>query len=106
MFYDLVLTSPPYYKIEEYSHQENKTTLEWTEWYNLLFTKIYKHLQPNGIMALNINEAMYNDKFIPLFGLCDNKFELKKRSEIILTLNIFIYGKNKNKAPIFIIYTA
>ena len=30
-------------------------------------------------MALNINEAMYNNVFVPLFGLCDDKIELAKK---------------------------
>ena len=91
LYYDMVLTSPPYYNIEQYSHQDNKTITEWNEWYIKLFTEIYKHLQPKGILALNVNEAMYNNVFVPLFGLCDDKIELVKKKTRINSYIEYIY---------------
>jgi DNA modification methylase len=78
-FYDMVFTSPPYYNIEQYSHQGNKTIKEWNDWYEKVFTECYKYMQPGGTMAININETIYNNVFVKLFGECDEKIELAKK---------------------------
>jgi DNA modification methylase len=64
LYYDTVFTSPPYYNIEQYSHQENKTIKEWNDWYGKVFTECYKYMQPGGTMAININETIYNNAFV------------------------------------------
>lgn len=60
MHYDFVLTSPPYYNIEKYSHMAVKSKAGWNEWYRLVVRKIYDGLQPGGHFCLNINVEIFN----------------------------------------------
>jgi hypothetical protein len=58
--YDLVLTSPPYYNIEQYSHQPRINKDEWDEtFYKPLVLKTWKHLQKGGHYCLNVPKDVY-----------------------------------------------
>jgi len=53
--YDMVLTSPPYYNIEQYSFQERRTKQEWNEnFYIPLVRETFKYLKKGGKYCLNI----------------------------------------------------
>jgi len=53
--YDMVLTSPPYYNIEQYSFQEKKTKEEWNEsFYKPFVRETFKYLKNGGKYCLNI----------------------------------------------------
>jgi len=53
--YDMVLTSPPYYNIEQYSFQEKRSKQEWNEhFYIPLVTETFKYLKKGGKYCLNI----------------------------------------------------
>ena len=53
--YDMVLTSPPYYNIEEYAFQERKSKKEWNEEFYIPFVReTYKYLKNGGKYCLNI----------------------------------------------------
>lgn len=66
--YDMVFTSPPYYNIELYTGTDKKNKTEWNELYNKVFRETYNNLQPGGTFVLSINNKMYNDICLPLFG--------------------------------------
>lgn len=66
--YDCVFTSPPYYNIETYNEQpvQFRTKKEWNEqFYKPLFSNLWKNLQVNGIMIINIPEKIYDNAFKP-----------------------------------------
>jgi hypothetical protein len=67
--YDLVMTSPPYYKLEKYrGMQLYDTKREWVDqFYRPVFTSIFESLQLGGAMALNVNEELYR-VFAGIFG--------------------------------------
>lgn len=53
--YDMVLTSPPYYNIEQYSFQEKRSKQKWNEhFYIPLVTETFKYLKKGGKYCLNI----------------------------------------------------
>jgi hypothetical protein len=53
--YDMVLTSPPYYNIEQYSFQEKRSKQEWNEkFYIPLVRETFKYLKNGGKYCLNI----------------------------------------------------
>jgi 16S rRNA G966 N2-methylase RsmD len=61
--YDLVFTSPPYFDLETYSNDKSQSISHFKNekiWYQdfLLFVlkKVWKLLETNGIMAININQ--------------------------------------------------
>jgi len=80
--YDFVLSSPPYYNIKIYAHNNvYKTKLEWdTKFYVPLFTKIWQHLQPNGHLCLNVNKEIYQRVCLTMFGEAHTLFQMPKRS--------------------------
>jgi hypothetical protein len=70
--YDMILTSPPYFNIEQYSGSDTRTKKEWKEeFYRPLFEMVYKYLLEGGVMCINLNEIIYETIFIDLFGRAD-----------------------------------
>lgn len=81
MDYDCVLTSPPYYDIEVYrgNKQKYKTNDEWNKkFYSPLFSKTFKHMKKGGYYCLNINEEIYENVCLPLFGKYTKRIEMQK----------------------------
>jgi tRNA G10 N-methylase Trm11 len=76
--YDMVFTSPPYFNIEQYPHMPLKTRREWGFFYDKIFLKLYKHLAPNGVFAINCNLSIFNSSLIKLFGKPNTRIELNK----------------------------
>lgn len=61
--YDLILTSPPFFTLEEYSPESTQSIIKYgnlEDWYNnfLLFSlkKAWSYLKPGGHMAIYIND--------------------------------------------------
>lgn len=79
LYYDLVLTSPPYYNIELY-HGTNKRTIEiWNEqFYKPIFIKTYDGLQKGGIYCLNVPIDVYKNVCINVFGKYHKRIEMYK----------------------------
>lgn len=80
LYYDFVFTSPPYYFIQKYENNvEYKSKKEMDEiFYIPLFKIVFEFLQPNGILALNINKEVYQNVCIPLFGPAKTSYPYKK----------------------------
>ncbi len=59
--YDMIMTSPPYYKLERYNHMpEYKSPKDFYDRFLIpVVTKAFKHLRVGGHMALNMPESMY-----------------------------------------------
>ena len=78
--YDMVLTSPPYYFLEKYSHNEiyNSKLAMKNDFYIPLFANTFKYLQKGGQYCLNINKEMYETICLELFGEANDVIELKK----------------------------
>lgn len=78
--YDMVLTSPPYYFLEKYSHNEiyNSKSMMKNNFYIPLFANTFKYLQKGGRYCLNINKEMYETICLELFGEANDVIELKK----------------------------
>ena len=67
--YDLVLTSPPYYNIEEYKGSKRHTKEEWNEnFYEPIFKKTYDGLSRGGHYCINIPDAVYKDVAVKVLG--------------------------------------
>ena len=82
LWYDMVLTSPPYFNTEIYNGCSSRTKKEWKEeFYIPLFTKTYDNLQPHGMYCINVRQDIYEEICVPLFGECDIKMplQIKKR---------------------------
>jgi len=76
-FYDIAITSPPYYDTEEYSEESTnsfnkfETFEEWCEGFYLpLIKKTMRALKPTGVFILNIGNRKY-----PLTDTMMNAFE-------------------------------
>ena len=79
--FDMIILSPPYYNKEIYGHMPApyNTKHEWNEsFYKPLFTKLWKYLQPDGRLVINVPLEIYKSCLIPLFGLSNEKFLLPK----------------------------
>tara|TARA_R100000963_G_C4626133_1_gene92340 strand:+ start:70 stop:1074 length:1005 start_codon:yes stop_codon:yes gene_type:complete len=97
-YFDLVFTSPPYYKVEKYqgekqSHKKYKKFEDWVECFLLpMLTYSWKSLKKGGVMAINIANVYanhtHNDCCSPVIDF------LKKKT----TVNLIGYqmGKRPN----------
>lgn len=67
--YDLVFTSPPYWKVEKYQGDKSSHALykKFDEWMNGFLFKMldnaYSVLKPDGIMAINISDVYANHEY-------------------------------------------
>jgi DNA modification methylase len=93
LFYDLVLTSPPYYNIELYNGTAKKSKEEWNEWYRLVFRKTWDGLAINGHYCLNINDEIYNSICVQLFGEPTDTIPLKMSGRNKYKENIYVWKK-------------
>jgi hypothetical protein len=79
LWYDMVLTSPPYYNKEIYNGSENLSKDDWnTLFYRPIFEKTYKYLQIGGHYCLNVNKEIYQNVCIPLMGKADEIIPFNK----------------------------
>lgn len=80
LFYDMVLTSPPYYNLELYNGtNEKKSKEEWNkEFYEPIFERTYKYLQKGGYYCLNIPIEVYDKVAKPVLKSCKIKIPMKK----------------------------
>jgi 16S rRNA G966 N2-methylase RsmD len=79
LYYDFVLTSPPYYNIELYSGTKKRTIEEWNKnFYEPLFYKTFDGLQKDGIYCLNIPDDVYKNVCLKLFGKYNKRIEMYK----------------------------
>jgi hypothetical protein len=80
--YDMVFTSPPYYFIEKYSHNENYTSKDEMDqkFYIPIFSNTFKHLLPGGHFVLNVNKEIYERVCLALFGPAEQIMDCKKSS--------------------------
>jgi hypothetical protein len=78
--YDMVLTSPPYFNLEKYSHNTiYKSKEEMKElFYVPLFKKTFQYLQKGGHYCLNVNKDIYSSVCIELFGAANEEIPFKK----------------------------
>jgi hypothetical protein len=84
-FYDLVLTSPPYYNIELYGNQKQKTNDDWNNnFYIPLIKKSFNGLHNGGHYCLNIPIYLYENIAVPLLGDAEQMIPLTitKRHDI------------------------
>ena len=78
--YDMVFTSPPYFSLEKYSNNviyESKEEMK-SLFYIPLFQKTFQHLKEGGHYCLNVNQEIYSEICIPLFGEAIYEIPLKK----------------------------
>lgn len=78
--YDCVFTSPPYFNTEIYVGTRRRTTVEWTRWYQSVFSKIFENLAPGGLMILNVPQDIYNSIFLIIFGKPETRIPILKRN--------------------------
>jgi len=77
--YDMVLTSPPYYNIEEYEGQPRRTKDDWDkDFYEPVFKKTFDNLKKGGHYCLNIPEEVYTRVAVKLLGKPTDLIRLKK----------------------------
>ena len=80
LYYDFVFTSPPYYFIQKYEHNdEYKSKSEMNEkFYIPLFKKTYDGLQNGGTYIINVCKEVYDNVLIKLFGEAQEIYPYKK----------------------------
>ena len=80
--YDMVFTSPPYYFIEKYSHNESYASKDEMDqqFYIPVFSNTFKYLLPGGHFVLNINKEIYERVCLALFGPAEQIMNCKKSS--------------------------
>jgi hypothetical protein len=78
--YDMVFTSPPYYFIEKYSHNESYASKDEMDqkFYIPAFSNTFKHLLPGGHFVLNVNKEIYERVCLALFGPAEQTMACKK----------------------------
>ena len=78
--YDMVFTSPPYYFIEKYNHNESYMSKDDMDqkFYIPIFSNTYKHLLPGGNFVLNVNKEIYERVCLVLFGPAEQTMNCKK----------------------------
>ena len=76
--YDMVFTSPPYKNIEIYRCSEKQTPAWWSEFYYRVFLRTWNGLAPGGYFVININQEVYEESLVSLFGECIEKILLTK----------------------------
>tara|TARA_R110000782_G_scaffold1833_2_gene7529 strand:- start:2470 stop:3384 length:915 start_codon:yes stop_codon:yes gene_type:complete len=96
--YDMVLTSPPYYNIEEYEGQVTKTKDEWDrDFYEPVFRNTFNNMKKGGYYCLNIPEELYERVALKLFKKPTHKIRLnikKRKSESKYKEFIYVWKKN------------
>ena len=98
--YDMVFTSPPYYFIEKYSHNESYASKDEMDqqFYIPVFSNTFKHLLPGGHFVLNINKEIYERVCLSLFGPAEQIMNCKKSSrQNKYREMIYIWKKNVDK---------
>ena len=80
LYYDFVFTSPPYYFIQKYEHNdEYSSKSEMNEkFYIPIFTKTYNGLQHGGTYIINVCKEVYENVLIKLFGEAHEIYPYKK----------------------------
>jgi len=91
--YDMVLTSPPYFNIEQYPYQPHRSPDEWCDFYFTIFNKLWEHLSPGGTLAINVNQRIFDKVLMPLFDEPNFRFKLKKKQKGNYTEEIYIWIK-------------
>lgn len=78
--YDMVFTSPPYFFLEKYSFNNIYSSKEEmkNDFYEPIFKKTYDSLKKGGYYCLNINQEIFKEIAIPLFGPAMEEIPLKK----------------------------
>ena len=76
----MVFTSPPYFSLEKYSFNTVYKSKEEMKnvFYIPLFQKTYQHLKEGGHYCLNVNQEIYSEICVPLFGEATYEIPLKK----------------------------
>lgn len=101
--YDMVFTSPPYYKnnkvLEQYEDMPIYDTKE--EWYDEffypVFSNAYKYMKSGGHFCINTNKEGY-DMLKRFLGACDKKIDIKNNS----AKRIRVEGEFKNVSKEYI----
>jgi tRNA1(Val) A37 N6-methylase TrmN6 len=78
--YDTVFSSPPYYKLEKYPHNNIYASKEEMndKFYKPLFINTYNNLQDGGYYIINICKEVYENVLKELLGEPTEIFPLKK----------------------------
>ena len=96
LIYDMVLTSPPYYFLEQYSNNEGYNSKKEMDekFYIPVISNTYKYLQVGGHYCLNVNKEIYNNVCISLLGEANDIIPLKKsKRQNNYDENIYIWNK-------------
>lgn len=96
-YYDMAITSPPYYNTELYSDEETNSLNRYKtfdDWVNMFFypliSKTMNALKPTGTFILNIGNRVY-----PLETLLFDQFKLKYKIEMLGNLLSGLGGLRK-----------
>jgi DNA modification methylase len=91
--YDMVFTSPPYKNIEIYRCSKKQTPAWWNEFYYRVFSRTWNGLAPGGYFVININDQVYQESLVSLFGECREKVLLTKCKKNVYDEYIYIWVK-------------
>ena len=95
--YDMVLTSPPYFFLEKYSYNTDyDSKMEMKDlFYKPIFKKTYDGLKNGGTYCLNVNNDIYANVCLELFGKATHEIPLKKsKRQNDYSESIYIWIKN------------
>jgi hypothetical protein len=97
--YDMVFTSPPYFSLEKYSFNriyKSKEEMK-TLFYIPLFQKTYQYLKEGGHYCLNVNQEIYSEICLGLFGEATYEIPLKKsKRQNNYSESIYVWLKPRN----------
>ena len=108
-YYDLVMSSPPYFMMEIYSNdktQSTSTTQNEREWYTKYLKrwvdKCYKALRFGGILCLNINQEQNNRYVNWLFKDLSDDYYITGVGFSFFGTQGYVNEVGNNTQPIFI----
>jgi hypothetical protein len=104
--FDMVFTSPPYFDVEVYSHEDTQSISEFTSvdaWFTGFLApsldKAWSHLNPNGLLVLHINNTPGKPDYVVRMRDYINKFADAKYMGI---LGKVTNGEGSKARPIWI----
>lgn len=98
--FDCVLTSPPYYGIENYNHMPQYKSFD--DWFDSFLCKtllgVVRNISPGGVICINIRQQPTEERMV--------KFMVSQKWNLVTTLQMPIRSRNnsskKSEEPIYV----
>lgn len=102
-YYDMIITSPPYYTVEIYDDDDEQSVVKYPKYedwvknmYDPYLTKAYTYLKKGGIMVIYIEDVKVDNKYYPLSKLTNNIItKLGGKQNMLYGLNVIYEDEQK-----------